>query len=129
MLLQAGMDHDQHVSKLVIGSAIEVHKALGSALKEDSYQLAMCTALAKHGIRFDSQRRVTASYEGKVVGVYQPDLIVEDTVVVEIKAVDRLTPLFTSQVLAYLKVTGLRVGLILNFKTAKMTDGIKRVVL
>jgi GxxExxY protein len=69
------------------------------------------------------------SYEGTPVGTYIPDLIVERSVVVEIKSVDRLTPAFTSQVLSYLKITGLRVGLVLNFKSARMADGIKRIVL
>lgn len=69
------------------------------------------------------------SFEGESVGSYQPDLIVENTVVVELKAVDRLIPLFTSQVVSYLKITGLRVGLILNFNCSKMATGIKRVVL
>ena len=76
-----------------------------------------------------SQRRLKVLFEGTPVGTYKPDLIVEQTVVVEIKSVDRLTPLFTSQILGYLKITGLHVGLILNFKCATMKEGIKRVVL
>lgn len=91
--------------------------------------MALCKALTKSDIKFESQRRLKALFEGTPVGTYKPDLIVEKTVVVEIKSVDRLTPLFTSQVLAYLKVTGLHVGLILNFKSATMKEGIKRVVL
>jgi GxxExxY protein len=124
-----GMDHDFRVTGLVIGCAIEVHRALGPGLKEEAYEIALCTALGKSNIKFESQRRLKASFKGTSVGTYKPDLIVENTIVVEIKSVDRLTPLFTSQVLAYLKVTGLHVGLILNFKSATMKDGIKRVVL
>ena len=123
------MDHDFHVSGLVIGCAIDVHKALGPGLKEEAYEIALCAALTKSSIKFESQRRLKASFEGIPVGTYKPDLIVEDTIVVEIKSVERLTPLFTSQVIAYLKITGLHVGLILNFKAATMKDGIKRVVL
>jgi len=123
------MEHDYRVTGLVIGCAIEVHKALGPGLKEEAYEIALCKALTKRDIKFESQPRLKASYEGTPVGTYQPDLIVERTVVVEVKSADRLTPLFTSQVLSYLKVTGLRVGLILNFKSATMKDGIKRVVL
>jgi len=122
------MDHDFHVTGLIIGCAIEVHKALGPGLKEEAYEIALCKVLKKQGIKFESQPCVQASFEGTPIGVYKPDLIVDETVVVEVKAADRLIPLFTSQVLSYLKVTGLRVGLILNFKTAKMKDGIKRVV-
>ena len=69
------------------------------------------------------------SFEGRSVGTYQPDLIVEKTVVVELKSVDRILPLHTSQLVSYLKITGLRVGLILNFNCRKMAEGIKRVVL
>jgi GxxExxY protein len=122
------MDHDYRVTGLVIGCAIEVHKALGPGLKEEAYELALCAALAKRDIKFESQPRLKATFEGKAVGFYKPDLIVDKTVVVDVKSADRLIPLFTSQMLSYLKVSGLRVGLILNFKTAKMTDGIKRVV-
>jgi GxxExxY protein len=123
------MDHDHHVTGLVIGCAIEVHKTLGPGLKEKAYQVALCKALTKHNIKFEAQRRLKVSFEGTSVGTYEPDLIVENTVVVEIKSADRLIPVFTSQVLSYLKVTGLRVGLILNFKSARMADGIKRVIL
>ena len=123
------MEHDFRVSGLVIGCAIEVHKALGPGLKEKAYELAMHGALDKRQISYEVQRRLTASFEGMPVGTYQPDLIVENTVVVEIKCADRFAPLFTAQILSYLKVTGLQVGLILNFKSARMADGIKRVVL
>ena len=122
------MDHDYRVSGLVIGCAIEVHKALGPGLREKAYELALCTALSKREIKYQAQRQLRVSFEGMPVVTYQPDLVVEQTVVVEIKSVERLTPLFTSQVLAYLKITGLKVGLILNFKAATMAEGIRRVV-
>lgn len=125
----AGMDHDDRVTGLVIACAIDVHKALGPGLKEQAYQVALCQELAKRNIQFEAQPRLTVAYEGTPVGSYIPDLIVERTVVIEIKSVDRLSPLFTSQVLAYLRITGLRVGLVLNFNSARLADGIKRVVL
>ena len=123
------MVHDYRVSGLVIGCAIEVHKHLGPGLKESSYQKALCAALSHQNIRYRARSTVQVAFEGKSVGSYQPDLIVESTVVVELKSVDRLIPLFTSQVVSYLKITGLRVGLILNFNCVKMAAGIKRVVL
>ena len=123
------MEHDYRVTGLVIGCAIDVHKALGPGLKEQAYEIALCHELSKRNIKYESQLRLKVAYEGTPVGTYKPDLIVEQTVVVEIKSADRLIPLFTSQVLSYLKVTGLRVGLILNFKCAVMKEGIKRVVL
>jgi GxxExxY protein len=123
------MDHDYRVTGLVIGCAIEVHKSLGPSLKESSYHKALCEALSERNIRYAAQQSVQVLFKGTPVGTYQPDLIVENVVVVELKSVDRLIPLFTSQVISYLRITGLRVGLILNFNCAKMTDGIKRVVL
>ncbi|HEX6164616.1 MAG TPA: GxxExxY protein [Vicinamibacterales bacterium] len=123
------MDHDYRVTGLVIGCAIKVHKQLGPGLKEASYHAALCEALRSDDIQFRSRQKVDVFYNGAPAGSYAPDLIVENTVVVEIKAVERLTPLFTSQLISYLKITGLRVGLILNFNCSKMTEGIKRVVL
>ena len=114
---------------MIIGCAIEVHKQLGPGLKEASYHSALCKALSDKHIQFRSRQRVKVFFEGAAAGSYAPDFIVENTVVVELKAVDRLTPLFTAQVVSYLKITGLRVGLILNFNCSKMTQGIKRVVL
>ena len=129
MLLQSRMDHDYRVTGLVIGCAIEVHKALGPGLKEDSYHKALCAALTAENITYRSKSSLPVAFQGVPVGRYSPDLIVEDAVVVEIKSVDRLTPLFTSQILSYMRIAQLRVGLILNFNCSKMSGGIKRVVL
>ena len=123
------MVHDYQVTGLVIGCAIKVHKDLGPGLKEDSYVNALCEALAREGIKYARQRTFPVAYQGLRVGKYRPDLIVENTVVVEVKSVDRLIPVFTSQVISYLKITNLRVGLLLNFNTRRMAEGIKRVVL
>ena len=123
------MDHDYQVTGRVIGCAIEVHKNLGPGLKEDSYENALCEALARQNIRYDRERTFPVAYQGVRVGKYRPDLIVENAVVVEVKSVDRLIPVFTSQVISYLKITKLRIGLILNFNCPRMADGIKRVVL
>jgi GxxExxY protein len=122
------MDHDQFVSNQVIGCAIEVHRALGAGLLESAYQTAVCVELGFQGVRFDRQRKHSLEYRGQVIGEYITDLIVEDTVVVEIKSVLRLEPVFTAQLLTYLRITGLRVGLILNFNQNVLKDGIKRVV-
>jgi GxxExxY protein len=123
------MEHDYQVSRAVIGCAIEVHKALGPGLKESVYHNALCETLSRRNLAYASKRSFPVSFAGVKVGKYEPDLIVQNTVVVEVKAVDRLIPLFTLQVVSYLKITGLRVGLILNFNSRKMTEGIKRVVL
>ena len=129
MLQCTSMVHDYEVTGRVIGCAIEVHKKLGPGLKEDSYLNALCEALTREKIPFARQKTFQVAFQGVTVGKYRPDLIVADTVVVEVKTVDRLIPLFTSQIISYLKLTGLRVGLILNFNVARLAEGIKRVVL
>jgi len=122
------MDHDQIVSNKVIGAAIEVHRSLGAGLLESAYQTALCVELAHQGVRFTRQVVYSLEYRGTIVGEYRPDLIVENTVVVEIKSVLRLEQVFTAQLLTYLRITGLRVGLILNFNQNVLKDGIKRIV-
>jgi GxxExxY protein len=122
------MDHDQIVSNEVIGAAIEVHRTLGAGLLENVYQTALGVELAHMGVRFERQRRHLLEYRGAIVGEYFADLIVENTVVVEIKSVLRMEHVFTAQLLTYLRITGLRVGLILNFNQTVLKDGIKRVV-
>ena len=122
------MDHDQIVSNKVIGAAIEVHRSLGAGLLESAYQTALGVELAYQGVRFERERVYPLEYRGAIVGEYRPDLVVEDTVVVEVKSVLRMEPVFTAQLLTYLRITGRRVGLILNFNQNVLKDGIKRVV-
>lgn len=122
------MDHDQIVSNKVIGAAIEVHRVLGAGLLESAYQTSMCVELAHQGVRFERERLFPLEYRSAIVGEYRPDLVVENTVVVEVKSVLRMEPVFTAQLLTYLRITGLRVGLLLNFNQNVLKDGIKRVV-
>ena len=122
------MDHDTIIREQIIGCAIEVHRDLGPGLLEDPYHTALCVELAHRGIAFERQRVIPLMYRGVQVGTYIRDLIVENTVVVEIKSVLRLEDVFTAQVLTYLRLTGLRVGLIINFNKRLLRDGLKRVV-
>ena len=123
------MDHDHEVSERIIHGAIEVHRGLGPGLLESAYLSSMCIELRHLGLRFECERRIPLEYRGVPIGEYIPDLIVENTVVVEIKSVSHLDPVFTAQLLTYLRITGLRVGLLLNFNNAKLSEGLKRVVL
>ena len=123
------MDHEQELTEKIIGCAIEVHRALGPGLLESAYVGALAIELAHHRVSFDRQRRVPLEYRGVSIGEYHIDLIVEDRVVVEIKSVLRLEPVFEAQVLTYLKISRLRVGLLLNFNKGVLKDGIKRFVL
>lgn len=122
------MDHDTIISEQIIGCAIEVHRDLGPGLLENPYHTALCVELAHRGIAFECRRIIPLEYRGARIGDYIPDLIVENTVVVEIKSVLRFEDVFTAQMLTYLRLTRLRVGLIINFNKRLLRDGIKRVV-
>ena len=121
------MDDQDPLTEKIIGCAITVHRDLGAGLLESAYETALCIELANEGIRFDRQRIVPLVYRGLQVGEYRPDLIVEDQVVVEVKSVLRWEPVFVAQMLTYLRITGLRRGLLLNFNKAVLKAGIKRV--
>ena len=123
------MDHDHLVTDRVIGCAIEVHRALGPGLLERAYLLALCAELAHTGIAFERERPFPMVYRDVDVGLYIPDLIVEGKAIVEVKSVTHLEPIFTAQLVTYLRITRLRVGLLLNFNRPKLMDGMKRVVL
>ena len=123
------MDHDHLVTDRVIGCAIEVHRSLGPGLLERAYLLALCAELQHAGLSFERERRFPLVHRGVEVGEYFPDLIVQGTSVIEVKSVAHLDPIFTAQLITYLRITGLRIGLLLNFNRPRLLDGIKRVVL
>jgi len=113
----------------IIGAAIEVHRHLGPGLSEGSYELALTVELTERGLRWKRQVGYPVTYKGRIVGRHRPDLIVEDAVVVEVKAIERIANVHVAQVLTYLQVTRCELGLILNFGAALLKDGIQRVVL
>lgn len=123
------MDHDQEISERIIGCAIEVHRVLGPGLLESAYEEALCLEMGIRGVSFKRQVSVPVLYKGQPIGDYRLDLLVEDTLVVEIKSVERMDPLFVAQLLTYLRATGKRVGLLINFNSRLLREGIKRVVL
>jgi GxxExxY protein len=123
------MDRDTTTTAKIIGCAIEVHKRLGAGLLEHVYQIAMAEEFRKNGIQFQREPTIDLKIDGRTLGAYRPDFIVEGTVVVEVKSVVHDHAVFTAQMLTYLRLTGLHVGLILNFNRPLMKDGIKRVVL
>lgn len=117
------------LTERIIACALEVHRQLGPGLLEATYEAAMCVELQLQGLRFEAQKAIPISYKGKTIGEYRLDLIVEDEVVVEIKSVERYDPVFEAQILTYLRATGKRVGLLINFNSRLLTHGIKRFVL
>jgi GxxExxY protein len=113
----------------VIGAAIEVHRRYGAGLDEALYEAAMEVELRLRGVPFEPQVWVDVEYKGHVIGKRRIDLIVAGRLVVELKAVEGLTPLHKAQVKTYLKITGLTLGLLINFNVILLKDGIKRVIL
>jgi GxxExxY protein len=123
------MEELDPLTERIIGCGIAVHRALGPGLLESPYQAAMCLELTAAGLGFERERLVPLTYRGRRIGEYRPDLVVESQVLVEIKSVQQFDPVFSAQVLTYLRVTGLRRGLLLNFGRPVLKDGIKRFVL
>jgi GxxExxY protein len=117
------------ITQRIIGCAIEVHRILGPGLLEPMYQAALSIELADSELTHVSQVVIPAFYKGRLLGQYRVDLIVGDLVLVEIKSVERMHPVFDAQVLTYLKLTRKRVGLLLNFNSRVMREGIKRLIL
>ena len=117
------------LTERIIGAGIEVHRLLGPGLTEPIYDRALCIEFDERRISYVRQLPVPAHYKGRVLGRYRIDFIVEDLVVVEIKSCERMLPLFEAQLLTYLRVTGKRAGLLINFNSKLLTEGIKRLVL
>lgn len=116
-------------SNSIIGAAIEVHRHLGPGLLEAAYELALAHELGCRGLRSSRQIRLPAVYKGvELPESYRIDLLVEDLVIVEVKAVDKLAPIHKVQLLTYLRFANKRLGLLLNFHVAVMRDGVRRVV-
>jgi GxxExxY protein len=111
----------------ILRCAIAVHRELGPGLPEHSYQIALAIELAEAGLRHIADRPIIVRYRGVVVGWHRPDFIVEDRVIVELKSASNFDAAHSKQVLTYLKLTGLRVALLLNFGVSSLGNcGIKR---
>ena len=118
------------LTERIIGAAIEVHKQLGAGLLESSYKRCLCRELELRGVTFACEVPLPITYKGVVLEVgYRIDLIVAGEVVVEIKAVEKLLPIHDAQLLTYLRLSGKRVGLLINFNVPVLKDGIVRRVL
>lgn len=117
------------LAESVIGHAIEVHRTLGPGLLESLYEAALAHELSNGGIKFQRQGLLPVNYKGAAIGEFRADLIVENSLLIEIKSVERHEPVFEAQVLTYLKITGLPLGLLFNFNTRLLKDGIKRLIL
>ena len=118
------------LARLVVDAAFKVHKALGPGLLESAYQACLEIELERRCVRFIPQNVLPICYEGTTIeGAYRVDLLVDDQLIVELKAVDQLLPIHSAQLLTYLRLSGNRLGLLINFNTPLIKDGIKRIVL
>jgi len=117
------------LSSEIIGAAIEVHKNLGPGLLESVYEQCLCHELNIRELSFETQKPLPVIYKGiKLDCGYRLDIIVEGIIIIELKSCDRLEPIHTAQLLTYLKLSNLNLGLLLNFNVPVMKDGIVRVV-
>jgi len=117
------------LTERIIGCAIEVHRQLGPGLLESIYESALGVELELAGLKYVRQAVVPVVYKGRSLGEHRIDLIVEDTVIIEIKSVERFDPVFEAQILTYLKLTNKKIGLLINFNTRLLKDGINRFIL
>ncbi len=118
------------LTEIVIGCAIEVHRALGPGLLESTYEMCLCRELSLRNIPFERQKPIPVIYKGvKLDCGYRADVVVDGSVLVEIKAIDSLLSVHEAQLLSYLKLGGWKVGLLINFNVELLKHGIRRRVL
>ncbi len=119
-----------HLTGQIIGAAIEVHKELGPGLLESTYEECICHEFKLHHINYERQQSLPIKYKGiKLDCGYRIDIMVENIVILELKSVDGLLPIHEAQLLTYLKLRGLKVGLLINFNAPVLRQGIKRLIL
>ena len=118
------------ITENVIGAAVRIHRALGPGLLESAYEECLCYELSKSGLRFERQKPLPVKYENvKLDCGYRLDLVVEETVIIELKCVEAFLPIHEAQLLTYLKLSSLDLGLLINFNVPVLREGLKRVVL
>ena len=117
------------ITSTIIAGGIKIHRTLGPGLLEHAYLGCLCHELTRVGLRFETQKALPLFYDGtRIDCAYRADLIVEQAVIVEVKAVDSIPPVYMRQLRTYAKLADCRVGLLLNFGTPTLKDGIKRIV-
>jgi GxxExxY protein len=119
---------DEAAAREIIGAAIEVHRVLGPGFLESIYEKALRHELELRGLAIDTQKEILVPYKDIQIEGQRLDLLVAGRVIVELKAVDALAPIHDAQLISYLKATGLRLGLLINFRVSLLKDGIKRLV-
>tara|TARA_B100001059_G_scaffold82347_1_gene80439 strand:- start:54 stop:425 length:372 start_codon:yes stop_codon:yes gene_type:complete len=120
------MDIDE-LTKIVIGCAIEVHKTLGPGLLESSYESCLIYELCQAGLNVKNQVELPIIYKEQYIATgYKLDILLSNELIIELKAVDKLQPIHSAQLITYMKLSNINTGLLINFNTLKLVDGIKR---
>lgn len=121
---------DEEITDVILRCAIEVHKNLGPGLLESAYEVCLCHELSLCKLSLEKQKKLPVCYKGITVDcAYRIDLLIEGRVIVELKTVEKILPVHEAQLLTYLKLTGVKTGLILNFNAPILKDGLRRLVL
>ena len=121
--------HEDEIGTMVVDAAIKVHSALGPGLLESAYRACLAHELGLRKLGVIQEKPLPIQYAGKEIRVgYRIDLLLNDKVVVELKAVEKLMPIHTAQLLSYLKLSGCKLGYLINFNVPHLKDGIKRIV-
>lgn len=130
-MLFAKDDHAQDpLTQRIIGAAIEVHRQMGPGLLEHVYEQALCYEFVQSGLAFVCQQPIPVHYKGVLLDcAFRADIIVENQIILELKAVDRVTPIHEATLLTYMKLTNIRRSLLINFNVLLVKDGIQRFVL
>ncbi|MFA5239766.1 MAG: GxxExxY protein [Phycisphaerae bacterium] len=122
-------DKLNQITEAVIGAAVNVHRTLGPGLLESAYEACLVFELAERGLKVEQQKPLSVVYrEVKLDCGYRLDILVEEVVIVEVKSIDQLAPIHKAQLLSYLKLSGCKVGLLINFNVRVLKDGVVRVV-
>ena len=118
------------LTEIVIGCAIEVHRSLGPGLLESTYEMCLCRELSLRNILFERQKPIPVIYKGvKLDCGYRADLIIDGRILVEIKSIEQTAAIHDAQLLGYLKLSGMKVGLLINFNVRMLTHGVRRKIL
>ena len=117
------------LTEKIIGCAIEVHRRLGPGLLESLYESALCIEFEHSGLKFECQVLLPLAYRDRPIGDLRMDIVVEKSVILELKSVERIDPLFEAQLLTYLRLSGIRTGLLINSNSRLLHQGIKRLII
>ena len=124
------MKNINDITYKIIGCAYEVHKILSPGLLESTYETCLCYELEKQGLKFEKLKELMINYKGATLNYgYRIDILVEDSIVLELKSVENLLPIHTAQILTYLKLSEHNLGLLINFNVTNLQNGIHRYII